>query len=370
MRRLSLRGIESDKPSVCMRRIKSQFLDAVEEKVKRVTPGKIKNRTLANDARVRHPAFMRGARVATPDEALVNDVATHMRMNEPLERVATVQNVSSASELLAIIQSPPFNDARWAFRGQGDAESLLRAGIERVASKPGIAEDYVEREFKRRAHHYLRDVPNDEDDLEWLALMQHHGAPTRLLDWTKSAYVAAFFAAEFAVPPKRIAAESERPPKPFAIWAIDERSVNAEAVAMLGLPQGDNNLSSRENFRRIYRDPAPEHLYLTAPVQPYRMNERLTIQQGLFLCANNPLMGFHRCLKRLLDYAQERHNVSGQWLRKLVVESEARLDVLSTLNKMNINRATLFPGLDGFSASLRINTEILDQDDWPEFQRP
>ena len=291
-----------------------------------------------------------------PDVALENDFIAFKKMYEPLECVATIQSVTSASELLVILQSPPFNDSRWAFRGHGNAGWLLQASIERVASKPGFAEDYVEREFKRRAHHYLRDVPSDQDDLEWLALMQHHGAPTRLLDWTKSAYVAAFFAAE-----------SASPPKPFAIWAVDVDSVNAEALAMLGLNNpGDNtNLSSRENFRRIYRDLQPEGLYLAAPIQPYRMNERLTIQQGLFLCANHPLLGLHRCLKRLLDHAQERHKRSGQWLQKLVVESEIRLDVLRTLNKMNINSATLFPGLDGFARSLRTNTEILDSEGWP-----
>jgi hypothetical protein len=299
-----------------------------------------------------------------PDDALVNDLATFKKLYEPLENFATVWNLSSAAELFKIIQSPPFDEARWAFRGQGDAERMLRPSIEWVASSPQIAEHYVEAEFKRRAHHYLRDLPDDEDDLEWLALMQHHGAPTRLLDWTRSAYVGAFFAAQSAMSPKRIAAEDERPSKPFAIWAIDEKSINAEAVAMLGLPPGDNYLSSRENFRRIYRELQPEGLYLTAPVQPDRMNERLTIQQGLFLCANNPLVGLHRCLKSLLHYASKRHTSTDQWLHKLVVKPEARLDVLKILNKMNINRATLFPGLDGFSVSLRINTEILDQENW------
>src|SRR5215831_16215491 len=106
-----------------------------------------------------------------------------------------------------------------AFRGHGDAPQLLHASIERVASKPGIAEEYIEREFKRRAHHYLADLPNEDEDLEWLALMQHYGAPTRLLDWTRSAYVAAFFAADGASSPNA-----------FAVWAVDQQAVNTRKL--------------------------------------------------------------------------------------------------------------------------------------------
>lgn len=158
-----------------------------------------------------------------------------------------MKEVSSAAKLFKCIQSDPFDKARWAFRGESDAERTLRPGIERIASKPGRAEDYVEQEFKRRAHHYLSDLPDDEDDLEWVALMQHYGAPTRLLDWTRSAYVAAFFAAESAVY-KRIAADAERRSKPFVIWAIDEKSVSTVAAEMIGLPKDNNDLSSPENF--------------------------------------------------------------------------------------------------------------------------
>lgn len=282
-------------------------------------------------------------------------------MKEPLELSATVEKLSSAAKLFKRIQSTPFDETRWAFRGEGNAKRTLRPTIERVASHPGLAEDYVLREFKRRAHHYLRDLSDDEDDLEWIALMQHHGAPTRLLDWTRSAYVAAFFAAESVVSAKRIAADAERRPKPFVIWAIDEKRVAALAAAMLDLDPGTSDLSSRENFRKIYKG-IHEDLYLSAPVQPYRMNERLTVQQGLFLCANNLLIGFQRCLKRLLLYAKEKCGVTEPMLYKLIISANARLDVLKILNKMNINRATLFPGLDGFSAWLRINTEILDWD--------
>ena len=289
-----------------------------------------------------------------PDDAFVNDAATWRMISEPVEHLATVHaKLTTASALFDCFESPPFDDGRWAFRGLGDADYILRANIEGVATKPGIAEDYLEREFRRRAHHFLADVPPRLDDLEWLALMQHHGAPTRLVDWTKSPYVAAFFAAE-----------SADTAKAFTIWAIDEKGVQAEAVAMLNLPDGDD-LSSRENFAKIYSDEQPDALMLVTPVRPFRMNERLTIQQGLFLCANNPLLGFRRCLAALLVHGRRRNLPSDQWLHKFVVAPEARLDVLRVLDKMNINAATLFPGLDGFCRSMRTTTQILDHDDWP-----
>ena len=59
-------------------------------------------------------------------------------------------------------------------------------------------EERILRIFKRKAHHFLSAGPLPDDDFEWLALMQHHGAPTRLLDFTWSPYVAAFFALQRA----------------------------------------------------------------------------------------------------------------------------------------------------------------------------
>jgi hypothetical protein len=275
-----------------------------------------------------------------------------------LEDFATVHDpVSTVSELFERLEL--FREAKWAFRGQG-TDRVLSASIERVAIRPGLAEDYVEREFRRRAHRYVVDVPSTDDDLEWLALMQHHGAPTRLLDWTKSAHVAAFFAAQSSnLANSFITTKPEKSVEPFVIWAVDVESINAEAAEMLGLAPNDD-LSSRKNFRKIYRDQQPEDLYLVATVQPFRMNERLTIQQGLFLCANHPLFSFRGCFVSLLLHARNRNKPSSQWLHKLVVAAEARLDVLKALNKININSATLFPGLDGFSHSLLTDVQIQD----------
>jgi hypothetical protein len=93
----------------------------------------------------------------------------------------------------------------WVFRGQSSARHGLTSSIERAAKRAGIErrllrgyEEYVLVEFQRRAHHYLSALPPAKATLEWLALLPHHGAPTRLLDFTGSFYIAAFFACEFA----------------------------------------------------------------------------------------------------------------------------------------------------------------------------
>ena len=79
------------------------------------------------------------------------------------------------------------------FSGQSDAKWLLSTTIERVAERYGFPngalrnrEVMLLNNSQRRAHHYVDDLPSLEDRLGWLALMQHHGAPTRLLDFSHS----------------------------------------------------------------------------------------------------------------------------------------------------------------------------------------
>src|SRR5712671_2665412 len=75
----------------------------------------------------------------------------------------------------------------WLFRGVPNVSYGLLNSLEREvkgnpywASKPAEAERLIIAEYKRRAHHYLQDVRRETPEDEWLALMQHHGAPTRL----------------------------------------------------------------------------------------------------------------------------------------------------------------------------------------------
>ena len=90
---------------------------------------------------------------------------------------------------------------RWHFRGVLDnwaleptLERAARDSCVPLSELPNI-ETRLLREFKRTYPLNTNVAPPDDNDtLGWLALMQHHGAPSRLLDWTYSPLVAAFFA--------------------------------------------------------------------------------------------------------------------------------------------------------------------------------
>ena len=120
-----------------------------------------------------------------------------------MRRPYRVIRLKSWDEFLNTITDTPYSD--WAFRGERSAEWPLYSALARYLTVFRVhpkawpeQEQRILRIFKRKAHQYLPQPPEPDDDFQWFALMQHHGAPTRLIDFTWSPYVAAFFALERA----------------------------------------------------------------------------------------------------------------------------------------------------------------------------
>lgn len=118
---------------------------------------------------------------------------------------------------------------RWVFRGCGSPSHELIPSVGRIGSYTDLNEERVFRAFQRSAGSMIPARP--ESDWEWLAIAQHHGLPTRLLDWSTNPLVACFFAVSsgtskedavvhaYSIPDTEII-DPERDTNPFAIDRI------------------------------------------------------------------------------------------------------------------------------------------------------
>jgi hypothetical protein len=230
----------------------------------------------------------------------------------------------------------------WAFRGQGDVRWPLESALTRQVRVRGIApaawprqEDRIRRIFQRKSHLYLPSTPGD-DLLEWLALMQDHGAPTRLLDFTWSPYVAAFFALERAV-------------GPAGVWALNLPLLRRlhEEHTIDGVVVGEADPRDAAVFDRLY---LPNTHAFVWQGDPFRMPHRVVAQSGTFLVTSH--------LGLTIDEVLERYPGRDPLLVHFVFDTAAvRKDAMAALYTMNITQATLFPDLDGLARSMAYEFE-------------
>jgi hypothetical protein len=242
--------------------------------------------------------------------------------------------------------SPAPRFRSWAFRGQGDARWPLYSSISRYLLEhrvdPGAwaeQEERILRIFRRKAHLYLAHVPAETDAFQWLALMQHHGAPTRLLDFTWSPFVAAFFALERAT-------------APAAVWALCLPEIwkakHKFPVGKALVTEDELGLRIPGNYERFFLG---NEVPFVVTGEPLVMNQRLVPSRGPSWC---PACWTARSRTSCPSTRARNAPSSSSCSDTAKVRDEAMFNFYN----MNITNATLFPGLDGMARSLSYELEF------------
>ena len=207
----------------------------------------------------------------------------------------------------------------FVFRGQSAAFSHLTTALDRCLE--GIAverrwkyEAALLRDFKRRACHYVEDPPASQDHLEWLALMRHYGAPSRLLDFSYSGFVAAFFALSDV--------RRANTPTAAAVWQVDLGWLKTAFQKMHPGPFID------------FHEPA---MFATQLLRPPPG------ESGSRLCPSDLTVSFEEGLEAMGTPVP---------ITKYILEPSCHKEALRALRTMNISFASLFPDLEGFSRFL------------------
>lgn len=232
--------------------------------------------------------------------------------------------------------------AGWAYRGHANETWPLWSTLSRRLRDYGVKkqmwpqqEARVIRIFKRKAHLYLDHVPGDDEDFHWLSIMQHFGAPTRLLDFSWSAHVAAYFALESSTSNAAVWAVH-----PGRIWEQNETVLRSKI-------EKDMSLRKSGVFQETFLRSTERFVYQG---EPGVMNRRLTAQCGTFLVPSKIDEPIENILR---DYKNHRDLVVKFVFRSRRVRDES----MANLYACNVRSTSLFPDLLGLAGSLSYELE-------------
>jgi hypothetical protein len=221
----------------------------------------------------------------------------------------------------------------FAFRGSQDAKRPLASSL--VAAGYQRHEHHMLRNFRKYAQ---RDSVPGDSVWNWLALAQHHGLPTRLMDWTYSPYVALHF----------MTRETSKFHCDGVVWCIDYDATNRLLPAPLRklLEEEGSSVFTAEMLERVAPslhqfDGLSEEEFVIF-LEPPSFDDRIVNQFAFFSLTSHSDIA-------LEEWLETRPDV----YRRIVVPAELKWEVRDKLDQANITERVLFPGLDGLSLWLK-----------------
>ncbi len=271
-------------------------------------------------------------------------------------------NCKSVDEFWEILTSSKLSSASTIYRGHGDAEWHLLASIHRpphnsdpfrIFRECTALKDFVEFCDQARlavpgdcqAMRKALDVWNIHEEAEnafshpeeWpprefydlIALMQHFEFPTCFLDWTRSPYIAAFFAASHVIMDEKLRKNTDK--INLAVWALDRSS---------------DLFSSPKQFEYINVPPNNRNIYAQSGVFTV-----LRVYEKEILCAVPVTV--EKFIEEWVDDYPE------PFLKKIAISTNFAKEIIERCDCYSINFSTIFPDYTGVSKQMRFQDEVM-----------
>lgn len=223
-----------------------------------------------------------------------------------------------------------FDGQVW-FRGHTQHDWKL---VPTAHRRHAVLEAQFANHFRLRAPSMTSSCPEHKDYVSWLPLMQHYGLPTRLLDWTESLLVAAYF----AIP-------CETSTSSAAVWILAPGNLNRESIGYLIPFLTDERVAPvvNEAFSGKQSNNNQHSIAVLAP----RTDRRMAAQLG-----NYTIHGDRNAL--------EMHSNAASFLAKIVIPSKAHDKVRADLSVSGMRLSSLFPDLSNLAKEIS-ELKALDQ---------
>ena len=250
-----------------------------------------------------------------------------------------MQTVTSWRELDDALADPSFGRHRdharstLVFRGLARDSYTNTSSLARLSGDYARLERHLMRNFRKYAHH---EAPGPTD-WDWLALGQHHGLPTRLLDWTFSPLVALHFAT------------ASWPGDDAVLWAVDvavvhrslpvalRESLEREGSLVFTTELLASHAAGPEDLDRLRAD-EPFALFFEPPT----LDERIANQAAVLSIIADPTC-------HMQDWVAAHDGTCRAWR----IPAELKTEIRARLDQAHVNERVLMPGLDGLAAWLR-----------------
>ncbi|MFT3907941.1 MAG: FRG domain-containing protein [Ferruginibacter sp.] len=230
--------------------------------------------------------------------------------------------------------------SKYAYRGVSNSKYKLETSIQRLGRKPSEVERHLIRNFQKYSP--INTLVDSYNNIwNWISLGQHHGLPTRLLDWTFSPNVALHFMTD----------NTSTFNVDGVIWMVDFIAMTNHLPPVLkdhftsskylSFATDELKLAIGNSIDSIYqfnKDNGDALIFF----EPPSIDDRIVNQFALFSFMLNPDTDKFEWLQAHEDL-----------YRKIIIPSKLKWEIRDKLDQANITERIIYPGLDGISQWLK-----------------